>query len=75
MDFVYLNLFYGVFLFENEYLVLFYFQKCVLKFGLWFYYGLSLDIFYSGFGDIVMFIDNGEWVLVGMFVIKFIIKY
>ncbi|XP_068741525.1 neuronal acetylcholine receptor subunit alpha-7-like [Montipora capricornis] len=50
-------------------------QKCVLKFGSWSYHGLSMDIFHSGPGDTATFIDNGEWVLVGMPVTKFITKY
>lgn len=53
----------------------FLFQKCILKFGSWSYHGLSLDIFHSGPGDTNSFTDNGEWVLVGMLVTKFITKY
>lgn len=52
-----------------------FFQKCILKFGSWSYHGLSLDIFHSGPGDTNAFTDNGEWVLVGMPVTKFITKY
>lgn len=50
-------------------------QKCILKFGSWSYHGLSLDIYHSGPGDTESFTDNGEWVLVGMPVTKFITKY
>ena len=50
-------------------------QKCILKFGSWSYHGLSLDIYHSGPGDTEAFTDNGEWVLVGMPVTKFITKY
>lgn len=57
------------------FLIVFVFQKCILKFGSWSYHGLSLDIFHSGPGDINAFTDNGEWVLVGMPVTKFITKY
>lgn len=51
------------------------FQNCTLKFGSWSYHGLALDIFHGGPGDTKSFIDNGEFVLVGMPATKHITKY
>ncbi|XP_015772288.1 PREDICTED: neuronal acetylcholine receptor subunit alpha-7-like [Acropora digitifera] len=50
-------------------------QKCVLKFGSWSYNALSLNISHNGPGDTEAFTDNGEWVLVGMPVRRFVTKY
>ncbi|XP_033120698.1 neuronal acetylcholine receptor subunit alpha-10-like [Anneissia japonica] len=42
-------------------------QMCVLKFGSWAYHGFQLDIVNRSIaGDISTFIDNGEWILIGM---------